>query len=146
MIKVLCTGNNKFNGHLNHGRVWVCLLFVYKSIVKLGGNMVSQTHNFCLSSHSNFNFCDLHILKLSIFISSSFTPLIFPILHFFKLKNPNLHSSKKTGTSPESRQWIVFKISKDWCCCVAYLNYLYLHFCTIQFIKIQNFLPVITEY
>ena len=45
-----------------------------------------------------FAFSDLHIFKLSIFTSSVFTTVIFAVLQFFTLKNPNLQSSKKTGT------------------------------------------------
>ena len=47
-----------------------------------------------------FSFSDLHILKLLIFTSSVFTPEIIQVLPFSTLRNPNLQSSKKTGTPP----------------------------------------------
>ena len=50
------------------------------------------------SSHIIFRFCDLHIVKLAIFTSSVFIPVIFPKSSFSTLRNRNLQSSKKAGT------------------------------------------------
>ena len=62
---------------------------------------------FTIVSASKFTFTEAfpHILcllffKQSIFISSVFFPAILQVLHFNKLENQNLQSSKKTGTPP----------------------------------------------